>query len=57
MQRHGHTPLSDRKLDFATLASNVEGVMNYLKVDSADVAGYSMGGSVAYQLTAQSPKR
>src|SRR6202789_1581967 len=57
MQGHGHTPFSDRKLDLATMASDVEGVMNYLKVDSADVAGYSMGGSVAYQLTIQSPKR
>ena len=57
LQGHGHTPFSDRKLDFPTLASDVEGVMNYLKIDSADVAGYSMGGSVAYQLTIQSPKR
>src|SRR6195952_2924006 len=57
LQGHGHTPFSDRKMDFPTLASDVEGVMNYLKIDSADVAGYSMGGSVAYQLTIQSPKR
>jgi pimeloyl-ACP methyl ester carboxylesterase len=57
MQGHGHTPYSDRKLDFATLASDVAGVMDYLKVDSADVAGYSMGGSVAYQFAIQNPKR
>jgi pimeloyl-ACP methyl ester carboxylesterase len=57
LQGHGHTPYSDRKLDFATLASDVEGVMNHLKVDSADVAGYSMGGEVAYQLAIRSPKR
>jgi len=57
MQGHGHTPYSDRKLDIATLASDVEGVMNFLKVDSADVAGYSMGGSIAYQLAVNSPKR
>jgi pimeloyl-ACP methyl ester carboxylesterase len=57
MQGHGHTPYSDRKLDFPTMASDVEGVMNYLKVDSADVAGYSMGGSLAYQLAIKSPKR
>ena len=57
MQGHGHSPYSDRKMDIPTLASDVEGVMNYLKIDSADVAGYSMGGSVAYQLTVQSPKR
>ena len=56
-QGHGHTPYSDRKLDIVTLASDVEGVMNYLKVDSADVAGFSMGGSVAYQFAVQSPKR
>src|ERR1700742_2675821 len=35
MQGHGHTPYSDRKLAFPTLASDVEGVMDYLKIDSA----------------------
>jgi len=57
LQGHGHTPFSDRKLDYPTLASDVEGVMNHLKVDSAVVAGYSFGGKVAYQLAVQSPKR
>ena len=57
LQGHGHTPYSDRKMDFPTLASDVEKVMDYLKVDSADVAGFSMGGSVAYQFAIQSPKR
>lgn len=56
-QSHGHTPYSDRKLDIVTLAKDVEEVMNYLKIDSADVAGYSMGGSIAYQFAVQSPKR
>jgi pimeloyl-ACP methyl ester carboxylesterase len=57
MQGHGHTPFSDRKLSITNLASDVEGVMDYLKIDSADVAGFSMGGSVAYQFAVQSPKR
>jgi pimeloyl-ACP methyl ester carboxylesterase len=56
-QGHGHSPYSDRKLDIVSLARDVEGVMDYLKIDSADVAGYSMGGSVAYQFAVQSPKR
>lgn len=56
-QGHGHSPFSERKLDIATLASDVDGVMNYLKVDSADVAGYSMGGSIAYQFAIKYPKR
>src|SRR6187200_3396571 len=57
MQGHGHTPFSDRELSITTLASDVEKVMDYLKIDSADVAGYSMGGSIAYQFAVQSPKR
>ena len=57
MQGHGHTPFSDRKLSITTLASDVAGVMDYLKIDSADVVGYSMGGSVAYQFAVQNPKR
>ena len=57
MQGHGHTPFSERKLSITTLANDVEKVMDYLKIDSADIAGYSMGGSVAYQFAVQSPKR
>ena len=57
MQGHGHTPFSDRDLSITTLASDVEKVMDYLKIDSADIAGFSMGGSVAYQFAVQSPKR
>ncbi|WP_343675028.1 alpha/beta hydrolase [Chitinophaga sp.] len=57
LQGHGHTAYSDRKLSHATLASDVEGVMDYLKIDSADIAGYSFGGIVGYQFAIQSPKR
>jgi pimeloyl-ACP methyl ester carboxylesterase len=57
MQGHGHTPFSERKLSMTSLASDVEKLMDYLKIDSADIVGYSMGGSVAYQFAVQSPKR
>jgi len=57
LQGHGHSPFSERKLSFPNFASDVEGVMDYLKIDSADVAGFSMGGSVAYQFAIRSPKR
>jgi pimeloyl-ACP methyl ester carboxylesterase len=57
MQGHGHTAFSERELSITTLASDVEKLMNYLKIDSADIAGFSMGGSVAYQFAVQSPKR
>ena len=57
MQGHGHSPFSERALSITALANDVEKVMDYLKIDSADVAGFSMGGSVAYQFAVQSPKR
>lgn len=57
LQGHGHTPFSERKLSRETLASDVEKVMDYLKIDSADIAGYSFGGQIAYQFAIQSPKR
>jgi pimeloyl-ACP methyl ester carboxylesterase len=57
LQGHGHTPFSDRKLSHATLASDVARVMDYLKIDSADVTGFSFGGAVAYQFAIQFPKR
>src|SRR6478609_1216628 len=57
LQGHGHSPFSDRKLSRETLASDVEKVMDYLKIDSADIAGYSFGGQIAYQFAIQSPKR
>ncbi|SDE11249.1 alpha/beta fold hydrolase [Niabella drilacis] len=57
LQGHGHTPYSDRKLSHATLAGDVAGVMDYLHIDSADVAGYSFGGAIAYQFAIQHPRR
>lgn len=57
LQGHGHTPFSERKLSHTTLASDVTKVMDYLKIDKADVVGYSFGGEVAYQLAIQSPQR
>ena len=57
MQGHGHTPYSDRPMSITAFASDVKGVMDYLAIDSADVVGYSMGGSVAYQFAVQNPKR
>src|SRR6478609_2610456 len=38
MQGHGHSPFSERELSITTLASDVEKLMDYLKIDSADVA-------------------
>ena len=57
LQGHGHTPYSDRRLLHSTLADDVAGVMDLLKIDKADVAGYSFGGTVAYAFAVQHPTR
>ncbi|WPO89172.1 alpha/beta fold hydrolase [Chryseobacterium sp. HR92] len=57
LQGHGHTPFSERKLSHTDLANDVTKVMDYLKIDKADIAGYSFGGAIAYQLAIQSPQR
>lgn len=57
LQGHGHTPFSERKLSHTTLASDIVGVLDYLKIDSADVVGYSFGGEIAYAFAIQNPKR
>ncbi len=57
LQGHGHSPFSDRKFDHAILATDVAGVLDRLKIDNADIVGYSFGGAVAYQFAIQYPKR
>jgi len=52
---HGHTPLSQRPLSYPTLAGDVATVLKYLKIDSADILGFSYGGTVAYQFAIQHP--
>lgn len=57
LQGHGHSPFAERKISGSAMASDVAAVMDYLKTDSADIMGYSMGGTVAYELAVQYPKR
>jgi len=52
---HGHTPLSQRPYSYQTLASDVAAVLKYLKIDSADILGFSYGGTVAYQFAIEYP--
>ena len=56
LQGHGHTADIDRPISYAALASDVAGLLRHLKIDSADVLGYSLGGTVAYQLAIEHPK-
>ncbi|WP_208420028.1 alpha/beta fold hydrolase [Paraflavitalea devenefica] len=55
IQGHGHTADIDRTPSYKAMASDVAGVLKHLKIDSADVLGYSLGGTIAYQLAIDNP--
>ena len=55
MDGHGHTPLSQRTMSYQTLAGDVASVLKYLKIDSADILGFSYGGTIAFQFAIQQP--
>lgn len=55
MQGHGRTADIDRPFSYAALADDVAGLLKYLKIDSADIAGYSLGGIVAFELAIKHP--
>ena len=56
MQGHGRTGDIDRPYSYTSLASDIDGLLNHLKIDSADVIGYSLGGTVALELAIKHPK-
>jgi pimeloyl-ACP methyl ester carboxylesterase len=56
MQGHGRTNDVNREYSFEGLADDVAGLLKYIKIDSADVLGYSLGGTVAYALAIRHPK-
>lgn len=55
LQGHGRTNDIDRPYSFASMADDVAALLKYLKIDSADIFGYSMGGGVALQLAISHP--
>lgn len=56
MQGHGRTADIDRPYSYPAMADDIAGLLKYLKIDSADVLGYSFGGAVAYQLAIAHPQ-
>lgn len=55
-QGHGRTADIDRPISLEALADDVAGVIRHLKMDSADILGYSLGGSVAMQVAIRHPQ-
>jgi len=57
MQGHGRTADIKRDMSFENLADDVAALLDHLKIPSADVIGYSMGGGVAMQTAIRHPER
>lgn len=55
MQGHGRTRDISREITYEAMADDVSGLLKHLKIDSADILGYSMGGGVAFQFAVRHP--
>jgi pimeloyl-ACP methyl ester carboxylesterase len=49
LQAHGRTADIDRPINIEQMADDIAALLQYLKIDKADVLGYSMGAGVALQ--------
>ncbi|MHB8132204.1 MAG: alpha/beta fold hydrolase, partial [Mobilitalea sp.] len=56
MQGHGRTRDISRPISYEAMADDVSGLLKHLKIDSADVLGYSMGGGIAFQVAIRHPE-
>ena len=54
-QAHGRTKDIDRPLRYQQMADDTAALLRQLRVQDADVVGYSMGGGVALQLAVRHP--
>jgi len=56
MQGHGRTADIDRPLTTVQMAEDAAAFLKKIKIEKADVFGYSMGGGIAYQLASKHPE-
>jgi pimeloyl-ACP methyl ester carboxylesterase len=57
MQGHGHTKDIPRAMSCEAMADDVSALLQHLKVDSADILGYSLGGCIAFQVAVRHPEQ
>ena len=57
MQGHGRTADISRDMTYDNLADDVAALLDYLKIPSADIIGYSLGGGVAIDCAIRHPEK
>jgi pimeloyl-ACP methyl ester carboxylesterase len=57
MQGHGRTADIKRDFSYENFADDVAALLDHLKIPSADLIGYSMGGGVAMQCAIRHPEK
>jgi pimeloyl-ACP methyl ester carboxylesterase len=57
LQGHGRTADIDRPIDVRLMAGDIAALMDHLRLDTADLVGYSLGGGVALQTAAKYPAK
>src|SRR5262245_3580700 len=57
MQGHGRTADIQREFSYESLADDVAALLDYLKIPSADLLGYSLGAGVAMQCAIRHPEK
>ena len=55
LQAHGRTADIDRPMSFEAFADDIAELLKYLKIQKADIVGYSVGGSTAVQFAIRHP--
>jgi len=56
-QGHGHTKAIDRPFTFENSADDVAALLDYLKIDKADIMGFSNGGNITLRLGLRHPNK
>jgi len=56
LQAHGHTKDIDRPLSFEQDADDVAALLNLLKIQKADIMGFSNGGTTSLQIAIRHPQ-
>ena len=57
LQGHGRTADIKREISFENLADDVSALLDHLKIPSADLIGFSMGGGVAMECAIRHPEK